>query len=145
MHIERGRKLAMPATTPKKVPFPEVNEKEQKQGGYSKPTYVRCDLNSEQKTEMATWSNARNSDECMDYLFECIQDGYTFGLKEAEVGYQASLTQMRQPKIGVQNMGKCLVTRASTPERALWSLLFKHLQVLEKDWNNGNVDAQLEW
>lgn len=107
--------------------------------------FVRCDLSAEQKKEMAEWANSRTADDMLTYLDESIRDGYTLSVKEAEQGYQASLTQAKKAAVGIPNVGKCLVTRASTPERALWSLYHKHINVLEKDWSRGNEEALLDW
>lgn len=138
----------MPATTPKQKPFPETEEKSSPKGkpdAYSRPAFVRCDLSSEQKVLLAKWANDLGGNDLLDYIVDSIKDGYTLSIKEAEVGYQSSLTQGKQAAIGVPNAGKCLVTRASTPERALWSLYYKHTQVLEKDWGSASMEQQLEW
>lgn len=137
----------MPATTPKQKPFPENNDgnKEGKNNGYTRPAFVRCDLTADQKKELATWANNLGGNDLLDYIVKSIIEGYTLSIKEAEVGYQASLTQGKQATIGVKNAGKCLVTRASTPERSLWSLYYKHTQVLEGDWGSASQEQQLEW
>lgn len=137
----------MPATTPRQKPFPEADDKgkEQSNGHYKRPAFVRCDLDAEQKREMAEWANSRNADDLLDAIFESISEGYVLSAKEAEVGYQASLTQSKEAAIGVPNAGKCLVTRASKPDRAIWSLYYKHTQVLEKDWSKASQEQSLEW
>lgn len=137
----------MPTTTPKQKPFPEAEEREKKDqnGHYKRPMFVRCDLDGEQKKEMAEWANSRTADDLCDYICESISDGYVLSIKEADTGYQASLTQQKEAAIGVLNSGKCLVTRASTPQRVLWSLYYKHTQVLVKDWSKAAQEATLEW
>ena len=94
---------------------------------------------------MAEWANSRNADDLLDHNFESVTEGYLLSAKEAEVGYQASLTQGKESAIGVLNAGKCLVTRASTPERAIWSLYYKHTQILAKDWGRASQEQSLEW
>lgn len=138
----------MPATTPKQKPFPDETSNSNEKGkanGYNRPTFVRCDLTADQKTELAKWANSRGGNDLLDYIVESINEGYTLSAKEAEVGFQASLTQGKQAAIGVKNVGKCLVTRASSVERALWSLYYKHTQILEKDWGSASQEQQLEW
>lgn len=137
----------MPATTPKQKPFPEEDKAnaKAKNGDYVRPVFIRCDLTAEQKREMAEWANNLNADNLLDYLTESVEEGYTVSLKVAEVGYQCSLTQSGAAQIGRKNVGKSLVTRASTPERAVWALYYKHTQVLEKDWGTGGQESQLEW
>jgi hypothetical protein len=144
-HIEIGK--PMPATTPKQKPFPDVETNGAKgdSNGYKRPSFVRCDLGADQKKEMAQWANNLGGNDLLDLLVVSITEGYTLSCKEAEVGYQASLTQGKSAGIGVPNVGKCLVTRASSPERALWSLYYKHTQVLEKDWSSASAEQQLEW
>lgn len=138
----------MPATTPKPKPFPETEDKPAKEssnGHYKRPSFVRCDLDAQQKKEMAEWANSRTADDLVDYINQSIKDGYVLSVKEAEVGYQASLTQSKEAAVAVLNAGKCLVTRASTPERVLWSLYYKHTQVLVMDWSKGAQEQSLEW
>src|SRR4051812_27486597 len=137
----------MPATTPKQKPFPETETNGDKGGnnGYKRPAFVRCDLSSDQKKELAQWANNKGGNDLLDYLVESIKAGYTLSVKEAEVGYQAALTQSKSAGIGVLNVGKCLVTRATTPERALWSLYYKHTQIFEGDWGTASAEQQLEW
>jgi hypothetical protein len=137
----------MPATTSKPKPFPEAAQSngKEKSNGYQRPIFVRCDLSPDQKKELADWANKSRADDLLDHIVQSINEGYILSAKEAEVGYQASITQGKSPGIGVPNVGKCLVTRASTPERALWSLYYKHTQVLEKDWGSASMEQQLEW
>lgn len=137
----------MPATTPRQKPFPEAEEKERSNsnGNNKRPTFVRCDLSIEQKKEMAEWANQLSADDLLDSIEQSITDGYILSVKEAETGYQATLTQQKEAAIGVLNSGKCLVTRASTPQRVLWSLYYKHTQVLVKDWSKASQEASLEW
>jgi hypothetical protein len=137
----------MPATTPRQKPFPDADQSngKEKSSGYARPSFVRCDLTSEQKAEMAKWANNSSADDLLDRIVQSVKDGYTLSVKEGEIGYQASLTQSRGAGVGVPNVGKCLVTRASAPERALWSLYYKHTQVLELDWGKASMEQQLEW
>lgn len=136
----------MPATQPKRKPFPEVEEgKESNGNGYKRPTFIRCDLTPDQKKEMSEWANNCNADDLLDRIVESIKEGYILSAKEADTGYQASLTQAKKAAVGTPNIGKCLVTRATLPERALWSLYYKHTQLLEKDWSRGDEETSLEW
>ncbi len=137
----------MPATTPKPKPFPDLENgsKKENDNGYKRPTFVRCDLSSDQKNEMAEWANSRTADDLLDLISESTDEGYVLSLKPGEKGFQASLTQSQPIAVHVRNGGKCLVTRASKPERALWSLYYKHTQVMVKDWSKGNEEYELEW
>ena len=137
----------MPATTSKqsRMPFDDKSEDKTKGNGYERPTFVRCDLTADQRKELAEWANAHNADDILDYINQSIEDGYVLSLKPAQSGYQASLTQSRPNAVHVPNGGKSLVTRASAPERALWSLYYKHTQILEKDWSKGNTEAEMDW
>lgn len=136
----------MPKTTPRPIES-EIENKEsaKKSNGYERPTFVRCELSTEQKREMAEWATQRNADDLLDCITQSISDGYTVSFKTADVGYQASLTQSRTSGGFIPNAGKSLVTRASTPERAIWSLYYKHTQVLDKDWSGGQTEQSLEW
>lgn len=138
----------MPKTEPRQKPFPEGEERNgngNKNGEYIRPIFVRCDLTADQRKELAEWANARSSADLLDLVVESAQEGYTLSLKTAEQGLQASLTMPGPAKIGKHNAGKSLVVRASSPERALWSLYYKHTQILEKDWTQASADAQLDW
>jgi hypothetical protein len=138
----------MPATTPKqsKMPFPEANNS--KENGDDRPriSYVRCNLTSEQKKEMAEWANSKKSDDMLDYIDELCEEDYVLSVKPGkDGGCQASLTSAKQVSIHNRNSGKSLVTRASTPIRAIWSILYKHYEVLGRDWSQGSTDVDLDW
>lgn len=137
----------MPKTEPRQKPFPEAEEKSngKQNGEYIRPVFVRCDLTADQKAEMAQWANARSSADLLDMVIESASAGYTLSLKTADTGFQAALTMPGPAKIGVKNAGKSLVVRATKPERALWSLYYKHTQILEGDWSTATSDAQLDW
>jgi hypothetical protein len=137
----------MPATTPRQQPFPDTDNKKSKEesNGYRQPTFVRCDLSSDQKAQMAEWANRSSSDDLFELLSVSIQENYQLSVKPLDVGYQASLTQTRPVSTTNANGGKCLVTRASTPERAIWSLYFKHTQLLKKNWSGASQTQEFEW
>jgi hypothetical protein len=133
----------MPATTPKDQSLEQSNGSK-KNGNYGKPMYVRCDLSAEQKSKMQSWADDLEHDELMQLYDDCQSDGYVFSAKPLEQGYQASLT----PAYGNAertNGGKCLVTRASTPQKALLSLFFKHSVLLSKNWQSLKDQQEFEW
>lgn len=134
----------MPATTPKKLPFPESPE----QGNGKMPKFVRVNLNKDQKDEMAKWANSLSSSDLLDYMEESVNAGYVLSWKEAtmngQIYYQCSLTMQPKEKVQINN-NMSLVTRASSAMRAAWSLYYKHLQILEKDWSGATASEELEW
>lgn len=136
----------MPATTPRQQPFPEADGKgKEKDNGYKPPVFVRCDLSADQKTEMAEWANGNGSDSLLEHICKSTEENYTLSLKAIEHGYQASLTQQKDASVSNPNGGKSLVTRASSPERALWSVYYKHTQLLKKNWSSASQAQELEW
>lgn len=134
----------MPATT-KKLPFPEEKELSASNG---MPRYVRCNLNDDQKKEMKEWANLSENSDLIDMMVSAINAGYVFSWKEATtngtVFFQSSLTMPKKEKIQ-SNSGMCLVTRASSAEKAVWSLFFRHEKVLEKNWSSLSSSEDLEW
>lgn len=109
-----------------------------------RPHYVRLDLTPEQKDQMSVWAEETADRELLELYVSAQMDGYVYSAKALDQGYQASLT----PSMGgaeKNNGGKCLVTRASTPERAMYSLFFKHCVLLKTNWNALMTAAELEW
>lgn len=137
----------MPATTPKQSKFPldDKEDEKVKGNGYAKPTFVRCDLTSDQKKALAKWADESSADDLLNYIDESCTEGYVLSIKPTDDCYQASLTQSRPNAIHVPNGGKSLVTRASTPERVLWAIYYKHKEVMNKDWSKGNAEASVDW
>lgn len=139
---ERGERQ-MPATEPKQKDTTERSTKSVKDSN-GRPSFVRLDLTAEQKDAMSQWSEELSDRELLTLYVECQSDGYVYSAKSLDQGYQASLT----PAYGSadrSNGGKCLVTRASTPERAMYSLFFKHVELMHKNWSSLNTATELEW
>jgi hypothetical protein len=134
----------MPATT-KKLPFPEEKALEASNG---MPKYVRCNLTNEQKEEMIKWANSSENSDLIDMMVSAINAGYVFSWKESAINgnifFQSSLTMQKKEKIQ-SNSGMCLVTRASSAEKAVWSLFFRHEKVLDKNWSSLSTSEELEW
>lgn len=133
----------MPATEPRLKDANGQTVKSAKEAN-GRPSFVRLDLTSEQKDAMAHWAEELTDRDLMSLYIDSQVDGYVFSAKSLDQGYQASLT----PAVsGAEraNGGKCLVTRASTPERAMYSLFFKHTELLKKNWSTLSTATELEW
>jgi hypothetical protein len=132
----------MPKTEPRPIPFPE-KEKDDNKTHEGMPKFVRCDLNEELKSALKDWANDEDTEDLIDMICDCVSDGYVVSIKPMkDTGFLAAMTGMYGT---VNNKGMCLTGRSSTPERAVWSLIFKHYVVLKKNWSTAPKEDNLDW
>lgn len=117
----------MPTTTPnpaKNVPL---------QNGNAAPLYVKCDLNAEQKAACKAWADDVEYVDVVSWMDAAGSNGDILSVKHivGQDGYQASLTG---GELSVAHKGKCLVSRASSMYKAVLSLMYKDVMVLQGQW-----------
>lgn len=119
--IEKG-KSNMPEKTRTKTP-----EK------WSDITYIRCELDKQLKADLTEWLKKKH--DWLSYVDAAVQDGLRFGthLDAYNRCFEARLTAMSQ-SVGINT----LVLQGRGPDMlaAIQALFFKHLIVLEKNWED---------
>lgn len=120
----------MPATTPN----PSKSAERANGNGNSAPLYVKCDLTKEQKEACALWAAEVEYVDVVAWMDAAGSNGDILSVKHivGQDGYQASLTG---GELSVSHKGKCLVSRASTMFKAVLSLMYKDVMVLQGTWN----------
>lgn len=127
----------MPKTEPKNTPA--ANELKSNGNG---PLYVRCDLNAEQKRLLAEWTEQQEDMDLIKWVNTVVTLGHTVSIRSNQVGYQCSLTGTSEQN-GHHN--KTLISRASTPIRALYSVWYKDEIVLKGKWEVADRLAELDF
>lgn len=118
----------MPATTP------NPNKTTPLQNGYKDaPLYVKCDLNAEQKAACKAWADEVEYVDVVKWMDNAGDNGDILTVKHivGQDGYQASLTG---GELSTSHKGKCLISRASTMFKAVLSLMYKDVMVLQGGW-----------
>lgn len=119
----------MPKTTPREDAA--LKKIEQSNG----PLYVSCDLSVAQKSELDGFIEGADRDAMLNWFLAKVGDNHTFSVRCNEVGYQCSLTG---GKTHASHSNKCLISRSSTAERSMWSVMFKDTMVLKGIWPVSN-------
>lgn len=117
----------MPATTP------NPSKVHPQQNGNAAPLYVKCDLNAEQKLLLKAWADDAENIDVIAWIDKAGDAGDILTVKHivGQDGYQASLTG---GELSVSHKGKCLISRASSPWKAIMSLMYKDEVVLQGSW-----------
>lgn len=116
----------MPRTTPRE----EAALKAMDKNGNT-PRYVSCDLNTIQKRELDTFIEESSLEDLHQWAMGRILDKHILSMRSLDVGYQCSLTGAKNHQTH-ENI--CLISRSSTPERAMWSVMFKDTTLLHGVW-----------
>jgi hypothetical protein len=116
----------MPKTTPRE----ETTLKKMEQNPNA-PRYVSCDLNKAQKDALLVFIEETEDRDIIAWIDMRVGDNHILSTKGLDVGYQASLTGTSQAR---DHANCCLISRASTPSKALWSVFFKDQEVLKGLW-----------
>ncbi|SRR5258708_15015910 len=95
------------------------------------PDYVNCDLNPAQKRELDAFIEGGNQEDLFQWIVGRIIDNHVMSVRCNEIGYQCSLTG---GKAHASHSNKCLISRSSTPERSMWSVMFKDTTLLHGIW-----------
>jgi hypothetical protein len=117
----------MPATTPSSV-------KVQSNGSIKDaPLYVKCELTPDQKLLCREWAEKVEYVDVVAWIDTVGDNGDILTLKHivGQDGYQASLTG---GELSTNHKGKCLISRASSMYKAVLSLMYKDVLVLQGSW-----------
>ena len=120
----------MPKTTPKEEAFLKKLD-----ANPNVPKYVQCDLNKAQKEALLAFIDESDVEDLIAWIDMRVGDSHILSTKHLEVGFQASLTGMSNAR---DHGNVCLISRASTPSKALWSVYFKDSQILKGVWPVSN-------
>ncbi len=99
------------------------------------PRYVQCDLTAEQKKVFATFMEESEITDFIQWIDQTVGNNYTLSMKSLDVGYQCSLTGTAKQS---GNANVCLISRASSPSKAAWSVYYKATQILPLIWPVSN-------
>lgn len=128
----------MPATSPNpnKVDTSSRN-------GNAAPLYVKCDLTAEQKLLCKAWADGVEYVDVVKWMDDRGDAGDILTVKHiiGQDGYQASLTG---GELSTNHRGKCLISRASSMFKAILSLMYKDVMVLEGSWIAVAREADLD-
>ncbi len=116
----------MPKTTPRE----EAVLKKLDQNGNA-PRYVACDLNVAQKRELDAFIEGGTLEDLHQWLVQQVMKNHSISVRSLDVGFQCSLTGGKQSG---PHENICLISRSSTPERAMWSVMFKDVTILKGVW-----------
>ena len=116
----------MPKTTPREEAALKSMDKNP-----NAPRYVSCDLSAAQKTELNSFIEESELGDLHQWAMDRVMNNHTLSIRVLDVGYQCSLTGS---KGNTSHENTCLISRSSTPERALWSVMFKDTLILHGTW-----------
>jgi len=105
------------------------------------PRYVTCDLRAAQKEELLTFIRETNEEDLFSWMEGMVSSGHILSVKSLDVGYQCSVTGSSQCH---SHPNMCLISRASTAVRAVYSVMFKDTQILAGTWPVTNRIEELD-
>jgi len=126
----------MPKTTPK-----EDAALKKMDANPNTPRYVSCDLNKVQKESLAAFIMDTDDEALMKWFTDRVVDNHSISVKCLEVGYQCSVTGQARH---ATHANICLISRASTPMKALWSCFYKDTEILAGFWPVTNRMEELD-
>lgn len=100
--------------------------------------YVNADINKEEKADFLQWYDENVGQDCWDHLCAMLDDGYRVTVSEGDKGFKASATNV---EASMESRGLCLSGYGSDAQKALASLLYKHVVKLAGDWGTGESDG----
>ena len=95
-----------------------------------KPTYLDISLTDEQRAALAVFVTELEYVDLMAWMAEKCAAGHSLELKAEDEHFYARATGVP----GSEHAGLCLTARASTAEKAWYSLAFRDIVVLAKGW-----------
>lgn len=93
--------------------------------------YVRCDLSTADKAAYLAWEQCQEGSALYGWLVKLMDSGYLVKAGDTGEGHQASLSANTT---GMSWDGYVLVARASSSERALALVIYKHFILMEATW-----------
>jgi len=115
----------MPKTTPKEEAKPASFDRS------NKPSFVRCELNKEQRALLVEWAESLEDMDLLKWIEHEVMRGHTLSVRANPVGYQCSLTGVTESS---GHVGISLVARASTAIRAMQGCMYRDQMVLTDGW-----------
>ena len=95
-----------------------------------KPTYLDISLSDEQRSALAVFATEFEYVDLLSWMGEKCATGHALELKGEEEHFYARATGVP----GSEHAGLCLTARASTAEKAWYSLAFRDIVVLAQGW-----------
>lgn len=110
------------------------------QSQWSEITYIRCELDKQQKIELEKWLKASKHD-WFAYIESAINSNLRFAVHEDSYHrcVEARLTLLSQ-STGINTL--VLQGRGPDMSAAIQALFYKHLIVLEQDWESLDHDQE---
>ena len=99
------------------------------------PRYVACDLSKAQKEQLGEFIESTTSEDLLAYIVNRVMANHSVGVRVLEVGFQCAMTGT---KGNAAHENICLISRSSTPERAMYSVMFKDTMLLQGVWPVSN-------
>lgn len=97
--------------------------------------YVNADITRAEKEDYIAWFDTNRGQDTWDAMCKMLDDGYRISISEGDKGFKAICTNVAADPA---SRGMCLVGYGSDAEKALGSLLYKHLVKLAGDWGSGD-------
>jgi len=105
------------------------------------PRYVNCDLTKGQKESLVAFIADTDDEDLWKWLEQVVVGNHSISVKSLDVGYQCSVTG--QARHGT-HANICLISRASTATKAIWSCFYKDTEVLKGVWPVTNRMEELD-
>ena len=128
--MSKEEKTAMKANMAKlqAQPMPKRDDKVRQ---FQLKGYVHCDLAKADRASFEAWENSALPGDLFDAIAKLADSGYIFKVAEGKEGYQSALSAVT---VHDEVNGYVLTAFASSADRAIKLLLFKHLVLMESDW-----------
>jgi len=126
----------MPRTTPKEELLLKKMD-----ANPNTPRYVNCDLTKQQKESLVVFIQDTDNESLWTWIEMTVGAGHSVSLKPLEVGFQCSVTG--QTRHG-QHANVCLISRASTAIKSMWSCYYKDSEILKGVWPITNRMEELD-
>lgn len=98
--------------------------------------FIRCDLDTRLRAEFDEWEKTANLQDAVGTFLEGTAEGFKFSIAYDFAGgvFLASLAGNNPEH--PPTFGWTLTARASTWERAIQALYYKHIVIMEGDWRD---------
>lgn len=108
-----------------------ARKKQQQQNGWTKTTFIRCELSSENKKELVKWSE-KQRENIDDLVTEVVQTGHkiSFSFNDNSDSFICSVTGKPED---CDNANKCYTSHGKTYVMALWVALFKFHVIWQRE------------
>lgn len=125
----------MPATTPN--PAKSAAESNGNSKNHNMPLFVDLSLTREQKEHLVQWIEETEWVDLLGWVDKMVEDGHTISIKpiiDAGVFQNAYIVSVTGTRLSASHVDKCLTARASTPQKALFSAMYRDTVILGGIW-----------